>query len=224
MVKTAAKPTIIGFVRHGQTDWNAFGRFQGSSDTLLNDLGRAQAAEAADYLRDHLPNIRWSAVRYSPLQRAAETARIIAASIGTTDLRVLPSLAERDWGVAEGRTWDELMQLWPPLARLDPMAARHQIPGVEPRELLDARGRFVIESAAIQYPGETVLMVTHGTLMRSSLSELLGGDIGYVPNAGIAVLEALVADGDLRVRVLDKSFAAEERQEAPAGDRATQAR
>lgn len=223
-MRTAAKPTTIGFVRHGQTDWNAVGRFQGSSDTLLNDLGRAQAAQAADYLRDQLPNIRWSAVRHSPLQRASETARIIAASIGTTDLRVLPSLAERDWGVAEGRTWDELMQLWPPLARLDPFEARQQIPGVEPRELLDARGRFVVESTTIQYPGQTVLMVTHGTLLRSSLSELLGGDIGYVPNAGVAVLEAQFTDDQLRVRLLDKSFGEDDQQTAPEGDRATQSR
>ncbi len=223
-MRTEVKPTIIGFIRHGQTDWNAIGRFQGSSDTPLNDSGRAQAAQAADYLRDQLPNIRWAAVRYSPLQRAAETAQMIVASIGTTDVRVLPSLSERDWGIAEGRTWDELVHQWPPLARQDPIEARHRIPGVEPIELVDARGRFVVESTTIQYPGQPVLMITHGTLMRSALSELLGGDIGYVPNAGVVVLEAEFADDQLRVRLLDKSFGEDEQQGAPEGDRATQSR
>ena len=82
----------------------------------------------------------------------------------------------------------------------------------------------MVESTTIQYPGQTVLMVTHGTLLRSSLSELLGGDIGYVPNAGVAVLEAQFTDDQLRVRLLDKSFGEDDQQTAPEGDRATQSR
>lgn len=202
---TFPHPTIIGFVRHGQTDWNVAGRFQGSSDTPLNDLGRAQAAEAAEYLHDQLPHIRWAAVRHSPLHRAGETAAIIAASIGVTDMSALPALSERHWGVAEGRTWDELTDRWPKLG-VDSEQARNKIPGAEPLDLLDARGIFAVESTAVQHPNQTVLMVSHGTLMRSTLSRLLGFDIGDVPNAGVLVLVAGFEDGELRTELVVRSF------------------
>ena len=204
-VQSPPTSTIFGFIRHGQTDWNTVDRFQGSSDTPLNALGRAQAAEAADYLRDPLPFIRWAAARHSPLRRAGETASIIAASIGVADLAPLPSLSERDWGAAEGQTWAELTQRWPTLG-VDSEQARNRIPGAEPLDLLKARGRFALETTAVQHPNQTVLMVSHGTLMRSALSPLLGYDIGEVPNAGVLVLKARLEGDRLHTELVARSF------------------
>lgn len=63
--------TTFGIVRHGQTEWNAHKRIQGTTDIPLNDTGRAQAAETGVMLRDaqggHGP---WDAIVSSPLSRA----------------------------------------------------------------------------------------------------------------------------------------------------------
>ncbi|NQD89088.1 histidine phosphatase family protein, partial [Paenarthrobacter sp. CM16] len=66
--------TTFALVRHGQTDWNAERRLQGSTDIPLNDVGREQAREAVAFLSDQ----QWDTVVASPLSRAAETAEIIA--------------------------------------------------------------------------------------------------------------------------------------------------
>jgi uncharacterized phosphatase len=70
--------TLLYLVRHGETDWNRARRIQGATDIPLNDLGRAQAAEAGDLLSRR----SFDRVVASPLSRAAETGSIIAARGG----------------------------------------------------------------------------------------------------------------------------------------------
>ena len=82
-------PTTIVLVRHGETDWNRENRFQGHADTPLNEAGRAQARELAERFVDEPV----AAIRTSPLRRAAETARIIAARL---DLEAHPLEALRE--------------------------------------------------------------------------------------------------------------------------------
>ena len=67
--------TTILLARHGETDWNREGRFQGYADPALNDTGRAQAADLAAELTD----VELTAVYSSPLRRAFETAELLAA-------------------------------------------------------------------------------------------------------------------------------------------------
>lgn len=202
--------TTIALVRHGQTDWNATGRFQGSSDIALNPAGRAQAREAADRLRSVLPGNHWSVVRHSPLRRAGETGEIIAAALGIGRARVLPALVERDWGAAEGLTLDECLGRWPQLAGVDPLAARELFPGVEPADLVVSRGRFAAETLIEQYPGENVVATSHGTLLRLTLSDLLDRPFDYVPNGGVVVVQAWLENSLLRTRLVAKSFEGEE--------------
>lgn len=85
------------FVRHGQTDWNAQGKIQGSTDIPLNDTGREQAMEAQKKLNDVLFNHAIS----SPLVRAYETAQII---LNDRPLEIITDdrLKERDFGECEG--------------------------------------------------------------------------------------------------------------------------
>src|SRR4029079_1195948 len=68
--------TTILLARHGETDWNREGRFQGHADPPLNGTGRAQAAQLAAGRAD----VELSAVYSSPLRRALETARVVAAA------------------------------------------------------------------------------------------------------------------------------------------------
>jgi len=64
---------MLYLVRHGETDWNAQGKWQGHSDITLNDQGRIQAREAATYFAEKNIDIAYS----SDLNRARETAKII---------------------------------------------------------------------------------------------------------------------------------------------------
>lgn len=97
--------TTFALVRHGQTDWNAQRRLQGSTDIPLNDVGRGQARAAVAVLSGY----EWDAIVSSPLSRAAETADLIAVGWGavwTGACRSSPSVAS-DQPKASGpaRNW-----------------------------------------------------------------------------------------------------------------------
>lgn len=104
------------FVRHGETDWNAVGRFQGQTDIPLNEKGRRQAAgngaTLARLLGEQAHTVDYVA---SPLQRASETMRIARGSMGLAPdiFRREPRLMEQRYGVWEGRLWHELPEIDP---------------------------------------------------------------------------------------------------------------
>jgi uncharacterized phosphatase len=91
--------TILGLLRHGQTDWNIDLRLQGSTDIPLNETGRNQARLAASVLNRE----DWDVIIASPLSRAKDTADIVALEFGM-NVVVVPELIERSFGVAEGLT------------------------------------------------------------------------------------------------------------------------
>lgn len=205
------EPVIIAFVRHGETDWNAEGRFQGASDTELNATGTAQATNSVEFLRENGP---WDELRFSPLRRAANTGAIIADALGIEDRRMTPNLAERDWGAAEGHTLAELREAHPWLSQYKDPDVREQFPGVEPLELVVARGRFVIDNLVHTRPGKRVLCATHGSIFRVTLNDLLDEPIGFVPNTGAIMFRAWQEEGDLKIEVLARSFTEEQAQRA----------
>ena len=93
--------------RHGQSEWNAAGRWQGQADPPLSDLGRAQARAAARQAG------AFDAIFASDLERALHTATIISAAIGVGPVIVDPRLKERDAGAFSGLTRDEIEHQWP---------------------------------------------------------------------------------------------------------------
>lgn len=116
--------TPIYAIRHGETAWNAEGRFQGASDIPLSALGREQAARNGLHLAGHLaalpPEARPVRALSSPLSRAMETLAIVRRAIGlpdeacSTDAR----LAEAGFGRWEGLTTQEVKARFPEERRL----------------------------------------------------------------------------------------------------------
>ena len=100
--------TTILLARHGETDWNREGRWQGWADAPLNDTGRAQARELAEQLR----STPFDAVYSSDLSRAHETAEIVAAPHGVPVISDA-GLREIDVGSWSGLTRAELQERFP---------------------------------------------------------------------------------------------------------------
>src|SRR3546814_1711635 len=105
--------TRVLLVRHGQSEWNATGRWQGQADPPLTDLGRAQAHHAARSLGVV------DAIVASDLQRAADTALIISGELGVGPVVLDEGLRERDAGEWSGLTRAEIERDWPGYLRTD---------------------------------------------------------------------------------------------------------
>src|SRR5918912_2479347 len=118
-------------VRHGETDWNAEGRMQGLSDTVLNEMGLQQARCLAERLAEERD---LTAIYSSPLQRAYRTAEIAGRRLG---LRVIADrrLEEHHIGQLEGLTLAEIKEQFPEVYRTwNQGGTRVPFPGEETRE------------------------------------------------------------------------------------------
>ena len=160
--------TEILLARHGETDWNRENRFQGHADPPLNELGRAQAAELATVLAGE----ELAAVYSSPLQRAFETARVVAEPHGLVAAPV-DGLKEVDVGSWQALTRDEVEQRFPEQFRrwLDYES------GWDDGESYDEMGERVIaalEELAAHHDGERIVAVTHGGPIRAALARAEG--------------------------------------------------
>ena len=174
--------TTFALVRHGQTDWNAERRLQGATDIPLNDVGRGQARDAVAVLAPY----EWDAVVSSPLSRAAETADLIAEGLGLTVARRVPELAERSFGPAEG------MQAG---RELDALRIPGGFRGAESEDEAATRGLGALEALAEEFRGQRLLVVTHGTLLRVSLSRAIGRTLASVDNAVLNLAHHHAIDG-----------------------------
>ena len=98
----------LWFVRHGQSTWNAEGRWQGQADPPLSALGRVQA----ERLAERLAGAGIVLLAASDLARARETAEVVAARLGLAPV-VDPALREHDVGAWSGLTHAEIEQRFP---------------------------------------------------------------------------------------------------------------
>lgn len=179
-------PRILYLARHGETDWNAAGRWQGQSDIPLNARGREQASRLGDALRDK----GVTAIVSSNLSRARETATLAGTVLGIALAYVDPGLRERTFGVFEGLTREDCEQLHPEawqawLERQKPP------PGGEAREALAARVTAAIARASelAGAPGSAVLVLTHGGAMRAAVGVATGATPGPVLNGALWRIE-----------------------------------
>lgn len=181
--------TAFALVRHGETDWNAQRRIQGSTDIPLNAIGRAQAAATGTLLRGR----QWSRIVASPLGRAAETAAIIAEAVGMPGPELDAAFVERNYGAAEGLTGAELDARFPEGV---------EVPGRESREAVAERVVAALHRVAGEHPGEAIIVVAHGGVIRSVLESVAPGR-HREPITNGSVHSFLHADGDLSLVLFD---------------------
>ena len=168
--------TTILLARHGETDWNRDGRYQGHADPPLNDTGREQARELGETLRGR----PIAAVYSSDLRRASETAEIAARPLGLPVL-LDSRLREIDVGSWQGRKHEENNgRPWDgethDAHRERVVAAVHEIAGA--------------------HPGETVLLVVHGGTLRRVQEAAVGEGLPVYANC--ATWAVAVEDGEFR--------------------------
>jgi broad specificity phosphatase PhoE len=160
--------TQLLLVRHGETDWNRDGRFQGHADPPLNDAGREQARALADELAGE----RIDFVYTSDLVRARETAEIVAGRLGA-DVVARSELREIDVGEWEGLTWPEIEERYPEGAR----SWHEQGYGWKSGETYDQLGERIVAALrriAADHPAQRVLVVGHGGTVRATRAFLEG--------------------------------------------------
>jgi broad specificity phosphatase PhoE len=165
-------PTRVLALRHGESEWNALGRWQGQADPPLTETGLLQAVAAGQQLGT------FDAVWASTLQRAAHTAAIIAESIGVGPVQLHPGLMEAGFGPWQGLTIDEIEAGWPGYL------ADHRRPvGAEEPEAVVARALDAFREIARATPGGEILVVAHAGLMRTVCRSLGEHDVRF-PNLG----------------------------------------
>lgn len=170
----------IAFMRHGQTDWNLAGRVQGHTNIPLNETGREQARQAAS--APLVAQTEWGHITSSPLDRARETAEIVAQAMGVSLGDALDLLIEQNYGEAEGCSVTELEERWPTRE-----FERGESPAEVAKRALDAL--HLLE----EHHGDSpVLAVTHGAYIRrliATVHDLEYGDVPGILNASLTMFE-----------------------------------
>lgn len=196
------KITRFGLIRHAQTRWNREKRIQGRSDSPLTADGKRQATRWGQLLKQ----FAWDRIIASDTGRAHETAKLINVCLNislTTDSR----LREQDWGQWAGKTIAQLKTEVP--HELDAQASAGWVfcpPGGEDRQNVQKRSQKALLEAAAQWPGSSILVVTHEGVIKSLIYHLCGRKFLATEPAIIKRhrLQRLVHDSDgLRVEELN---------------------
>lgn len=166
--------TIL-LARHGETEWNRVGRWQGATDVPLSSIGRAQARELGERLRGR----GIARLHASDLSRARETAEIVAGILGLAPPVVDARLRERGYGCFEGLTRAECEANYPGAWERYMVDRRVTPPDAEPQADVVARVTAAMEAiAATATEGESeadsALVVSHGGAIRSFVHDAFG--------------------------------------------------
>ncbi|MEW6132803.1 MAG: histidine phosphatase family protein [Pseudomonadota bacterium] len=178
--------TRICFVRHGETDWNVEKRIQGMTDIPLNEMGRGQAQATAF----NAAHVSFKAIYSSDLVRAIDTARVLAEREGQ-EVKLLPQLRERNYGIFQGITAAEGERRYPEAYKR--YMARDPHYDFETGESLFDFASRVVEAVnwmVRHHPGQTIAAVTHGgvldILFRKATGRPLSAPRDFrIPNCGL---------------------------------------
>lgn len=199
---TDLKPTRLFLVRHGETEWNAAQVFQGHLDSNLTRAGTVQAERLAERLADE----GVSAVYSSDQGRAMLTAKATADRLG---LEVIPrqELREIDCGDWTGMSYTQVRAQWPNAHENWVRRPHlHCMPNGEDVAAVQRRAFVFLREAQRRHPGESVLAVTHNTIVRAVVCSLMGLDLDRLwevprqPNCGINLIE--MVDGAMKLAIV----------------------
>lgn len=166
--------TRFCLIRHGQTDWNLEGRYQGQSDAPLNETGRAQARALGEQLQGQ----SFAAIYTSDLSRARETAEIVAGYLNlpvAVDVR-LREIHQGEW---EGQLVDNIRKRYAGLWKkrtVDPASVRP--PGGETVGEVAIRAQVALDDIARLHPTADVLIASHGLTLATILCKVRDIPVG----------------------------------------------
>jgi probable phosphoglycerate mutase len=154
--------TNLSTIRHAHTEYNAQRRYAGRRDVPLSAIGVEEARKAAaDLVRMH-----FDLVITSPLARAVQTAEIFAN--GRVPVKTCDLCTERDFGILEGLTWDEVRNLEPAVLLIQVGYDLHTVnpKGAEPFEDVWQRAREFRRLLFEKHKGAEVMIVSHGVFLQ----------------------------------------------------------
>ncbi|MDD2421676.1 MAG: alpha-ribazole phosphatase [Heliobacteriaceae bacterium] len=162
--------TRVFLIRHGETEWNQTGRYQGHSDVALSEKGRNQAERLAWRLKDG----QIDRIYASDLERAVETAGALAARLNKPVIREA-RFRECNFGAWEGLTFAEIAAAYPreiQVWRQTP--GRLNLPDGESFALVQKRAYQALQEVVAKHPGAGVAVFAHGGTIRTLLCSILG--------------------------------------------------
>jgi probable phosphoglycerate mutase len=201
------------FVRHGQSEWNALGRWQGQADPPLSDLGRAQARLAAAAITAATARVAApvTGIVTSTLIRALETATIVSDVLGVHPIHLEPDLVERDAGEWSGLTRGEIDERFPGYLDNGTRPNSYEPDDAMLVRTLRAVDHIVERFTPVDDPA-TVVVITHGGVIYT-----LEGHLGapFQRKANLGARWVVVRDGTLH---LDTSLALIDTESATVPD------
>ncbi|MGB9681443.1 MAG: alpha-ribazole phosphatase [bacterium] len=187
----------IYLVRHGETDWNKNGLYQGQKDIPLNELGRKEAKVLASAFKGKRVSIIYS----SDLTRAKETAEIIAKELDLQNITYKESLREMDFGNWTGKSIFEmeedskLFKMW----QKDPWTVSP--PNGETLKELANRVRAAIEEMFQSNKSQDILVVTHAGPIKALIFDLIGSTGNTYWNLDISHNTIVVIEREKRYKI-----------------------
>lgn len=166
----------LWLVRHGQTDWNVEGRYQGQADMPLNSTGLEQVKRTAQKLE----KIRFDSLFSSDLLRTRQTAEALSCRLGL-EVNLDKRLREINLGEWQGQLFTDIREKYPDeiaARRADPEKSRP--PGGETVLELAARVWQAINEIAGLYPGGRVVVVSHGLALAAVIAHSKGSDLKQI--------------------------------------------
>ena len=149
--------TIIVLIRHGETDWNIEGRYQGQADPPLNSRGVLQAQQLAVELRNSGLQILYT----SPLQRAKQTAQILSDELGIPEMDE-PRLMEIHQGDWQTRLRSEIETLYPEIfKKWETNPWQITPPGGEHLSEVQTRVTAAVDDILLRNTHQKIGLVTH---------------------------------------------------------------
>lgn len=168
--------TALILIRHGQTEANVEGRWEGWSDGTLTPSGWAQARSVAHRLAAECGRI--TVLYSSPLRRALQTAAVIGEALELQPVSV-NDLREMDFGELDGISLDEMKAQHPTLFACwkDRADMEFKWPGGERRINFFRRIACACDCILALHPDDSVMIVSHGGTLRALLAHLLPGEL-----------------------------------------------